>query len=151
MKNYFNHKMRGKSPALMGGLIFLAIIGITGLAILFGFIIMWLWNWLMPEIFGLPSLTYWQAIGLFILSKILLGGFGGGGGSKNKKHSNSCHSNDKRGKKSDFSKWEHYDKFWQEKGESQYTEYVEGLNKTPEINADSDSTSADESNIKETE
>lgn len=143
--------MRGKNPALIAGLVVLAIIGMTGLAILLGFVIMWLWNWLMPDIFGLPSLTFWQAVGLFILSKILLGGFGGGSGSKHKEHSNSCHSNDKRKKKSDFSKWEHYDKFWQEKGESQYTEYVEGLNKTQEIKADADSSAADQSNSKETE
>ena len=101
MKNYFNHKMRGKSPALIAGMIVLAIIGIAALAILFGFIIMWLWNWLMPELFDLPTLNYWQAVGLFILSKILLGGMGGGGSSKNKKSSDSCES-DKKKKKSDF-------------------------------------------------
>ena len=36
-----------------------------------------LWNWLMPDIFGLKELTYWQALGLLVLSKLLLGGFGG--------------------------------------------------------------------------
>lgn len=55
----------------------MVILGIA-VSILFGFIVMWLWNWLMPEIFGLTTLTYWQAIGIFILSKIVFGGFGGG-------------------------------------------------------------------------
>ncbi len=41
----------------------------------FGFIIQHLWNWLMPSILGLHAITFWQAIGLFILSKILFGGF----------------------------------------------------------------------------
>ena len=58
MKNFFKHKMRGKSPGEIIGIIIFGAIAITGLAILFGFIIMWLWNWLMPEIFGLPVLNY---------------------------------------------------------------------------------------------
>ena len=145
--------MRGKSPALIAGMIVLAIIGITALAILFGFIIMWLWDWLMPELFDLPSLTYWQAIGLFILSKILLGGMGGGGSSKNKKSSDSCDSGKKK-KKGDFSKWEHYDNFWKEKGENEYAAYVEELNnpsdKAPASNVNIDNNDSDESGIKET-
>ncbi|MGE5409909.1 MAG: hypothetical protein ACM3MI_03040 [Clostridiales bacterium] len=41
-------------------------------------ILMLLWNALLPAIFGLTSITYWQALGLFILSKILFSGFGRG-------------------------------------------------------------------------
>ena len=37
--------------------------------------VMLLWNWLMPDIFGLKALTYWQAWGIMILSWILFGGF----------------------------------------------------------------------------
>lgn len=50
-------------------LVFLAVIT---------FILMHLWNALLPAIFGITSITYWQALGLFILSKILFGGFGRG-------------------------------------------------------------------------
>lgn len=32
---------------------------------------MWLWNWLMPVIFGLPEIGYWQALGLMALSSVL--------------------------------------------------------------------------------
>ena len=48
----------------------------------FGFVTEHLWNWLMPAIFGLKAITFVQALGLVVLSKILLGGFhkhGGGG------------------------------------------------------------------------
>ena len=38
-------------------------IGGVGLVFLFGWIVMLLWNWLMPEIFGLTTLSYWQAWG----------------------------------------------------------------------------------------
>ncbi len=47
----------------------------------FGLIVMGLWNWLMPALFGLHTITFWQALALFILAKILFGGFRGGGGS----------------------------------------------------------------------
>jgi hypothetical protein len=48
---------------------------------LFIYGVMRLWNWLMPELFGLSPLTYWQTLGLLVLAKIIFGfGFGGGGG-----------------------------------------------------------------------
>ncbi len=50
-----------------------AILG-AGLLFLLGWIVMLLWNWLMPDIFGLKRLTYWQAWGLLILSTILFKG-----------------------------------------------------------------------------
>jgi hypothetical protein len=43
----------------------------AGLAFLFGFFVMLLWNWLMPAIFGLGAITYWQAWGLVVLAHIL--------------------------------------------------------------------------------
>lgn len=52
---------------------------------LFGAITMYLWNWLMPELFHLPYINYYQAFGLVLLSKILFGGFrmrGGGWGHR---------------------------------------------------------------------
>ena len=45
--------------------------------IAFGFIVMGLWNWLMPAIFGLKTISYLQAFGLLILSWILFGGLRG--------------------------------------------------------------------------
>jgi hypothetical protein len=53
------------------------IMGI-GFVFLFGLIVMLLWNWLMPDIFGLKRLTYWQAWGLLILCSILFKGFRSG-------------------------------------------------------------------------
>lgn len=44
---------------------------------LFGLIVMLLWNWLMPVLFGLHVITYWQALGILFLSKILFSGFRG--------------------------------------------------------------------------
>lgn len=43
----------------------------------FGLVTMLLWNWLVPVLFHGPIITYWQAFGLLLLSKILFGGFKG--------------------------------------------------------------------------
>ena len=53
------------------------LMGIAGM-ILFTFVVMWLWNWLVPELFNGPVLGYWQTLGLLVLSKILFSGIGGG-------------------------------------------------------------------------
>lgn len=40
-----------------------------------GFVMMALWNALIPQIFGMHTITFWQALGMFVLAKILFGGF----------------------------------------------------------------------------
>jgi hypothetical protein len=55
---------------LVFGIAFAAIVGLVSLA---------LWNALMPAIFGLPAINFWQALGLLLLSRLLLGRFGGWG------------------------------------------------------------------------
>jgi Ca2+/H+ antiporter, TMEM165/GDT1 family len=47
---------------------------------LFGFVVMSLWNCLLPGIIGVGSITFWQALGILVLAKILFGGFHGGPG-----------------------------------------------------------------------
>ncbi len=47
--------------------------------LLFGFIVMGLWNAILPLVLGVKTITFWQALGILILSKILFGGFGGRG------------------------------------------------------------------------
>jgi hypothetical protein len=47
------------------------------------FVVMSLWNALMPGLFSVKAISFWQALGLLVLSKLLFGGFrpsGGGGG-----------------------------------------------------------------------
>ncbi len=40
----------------------------------FSYFVMSLWNWLMPPLFGLHAIRFWQAVGILVLSKILFGG-----------------------------------------------------------------------------
>jgi hypothetical protein len=40
-------------------------------------VVMSLWNWLMPGLFALHRISFWQALGLLVLAKLLFGGFRG--------------------------------------------------------------------------
>jgi predicted membrane chloride channel (bestrophin family) len=51
---------------IVGGVILAAV-----LAFVFGLVVMLLWNWIMPTVFGLKTLTYWQSWGLVLLAHIL--------------------------------------------------------------------------------
>jgi hypothetical protein len=61
-------------PAAIAGCVLFAWIG--------GEVVMHLWNWLLPTLFGLRLITFWQALGLLALCRILFGGLGLGGGSR---------------------------------------------------------------------
>jgi hypothetical protein len=57
-------------------MVVLVVLGVAAL----GWVVMALWNWLMPELFlGAREIGYLQAMGILVLSKILFGGFRGGG------------------------------------------------------------------------
>ena len=58
----------------------LFVVGATLFVALFSYVVMRLWNWLMPELFGWHQIDLWQALGILVLSKILFGGFSGGSG-----------------------------------------------------------------------
>jgi hypothetical protein len=59
----------------------LAILGILLFVTIGGAVVMQLWNWLLPPLFGFRQITFWQAFGLLALCRILFGshGFGRGG------------------------------------------------------------------------
>jgi hypothetical protein len=49
--------------------------------VLGGLVVQLLWNWLLPGIFSVRQVTFWEALGLLALCRILFGGFGRGGSS----------------------------------------------------------------------
>ena len=67
----------------------IALLVAIGIAALGG-VVMLLWNWLMPSIFGLREICFAESLGLLVLSKILFGGMKGGHGGKC--CGNQCHS-----------------------------------------------------------
>ncbi|MGB7846333.1 MAG: hypothetical protein WBL63_12015 [Candidatus Acidiferrum sp.] len=54
----------------------LAIVGIVLFIFIGGEIVLLLWNWLLPTLFGWRQITFWQALGLLALCRILFGGLG---------------------------------------------------------------------------
>jgi hypothetical protein len=65
--------------------IFLAPLAILAMLLFIaigGEVVRQLWNWLLPPIFGWRQITFWQALGMLVLCRILFGGFGGHGLSR---------------------------------------------------------------------
>ncbi len=54
----------------------LAILAMLLFAYIGGELVMHLWNWLLPPLFGWRQVTFWQALGLLTLCRILFGGLG---------------------------------------------------------------------------
>ena len=52
----------GIGVVLLGGIILCLFLGLP---------VLFLWNWLMPEIFGLKAINFWQAIGILFLSHLI--------------------------------------------------------------------------------
>ncbi|MGB6431338.1 MAG: hypothetical protein WBF06_12200 [Candidatus Acidiferrales bacterium] len=70
--------MRGRW--ILRGLKIVAIVVVVGTVL--SYVTMRLWNWLTPALFGWHLITFWQALGVLILSKILFGGLRGRPGSR---------------------------------------------------------------------
>lgn len=66
---------------IFGICIFIGI-AIVAFATAMTFVVMSLWNWLMPDLFSLTTITFWQALGLLVLSRILFGSFKFGKGGR---------------------------------------------------------------------
>lgn len=118
------------------GFVILGALGAGVIAVLFGYFVMLLWNWLMPVLFGFIAINFWQAVGIVLLARLIFGGF---------KHKHACNSHNHHknkfhekfaGKlgskcrtkwmnKEEGGKWKHYDEFWEEEGEKAFDDYME--------------------------
>jgi hypothetical protein len=106
--------------------IILGVLGAAALVFLFGAVIMWLWNGLMPAIFHLGVITYWQAVGLAILARLIFG-FGHHGHHRGgKMHRHFMWRRGSRMHGSDAAmRWSYYEQYWNEEGEKAFNEYVD--------------------------
>jgi hypothetical protein len=64
--------MRGRRALHFLKVALIALVAFT----VFGFVVTHLWNYLMPGLFGLRAITFWQGVGLIVLGRLLFGGFG---------------------------------------------------------------------------
>ena len=108
--------------------VIMMVIIFSALFLLAIYVLMRLWNWLMPDLFGLATINYWQALGIMVLAKLLFG-FGGGGKNKGRSsHKRKFKSSHRCGSmRRDFEEWKHYEKFWKEEGEQAYKAYVDRI------------------------
>jgi hypothetical protein len=60
----------------------LALLAFAAFIVIGGQVVMSLWNWLLPPLFGFHTIVFWQALGLLLLTRILFGGFGMRGGGR---------------------------------------------------------------------
>ncbi len=121
--------------AVIGG-----VIMAVAFAFVFGILVKVLWNWLLPGIFGLPIITYWQAFGIVILAKMLFGGFG--------HHQNGHHDHfhkkidqkwhrfigvDEEDDSAEWApggshkNWKHYKQYWKDEGKAAFEAYIEKI------------------------
>jgi hypothetical protein len=78
-REYAEQAVRSSMRRGVGRIVRFFVIALMCLAALalFGFVAMKLWNWLTPALFGWRLITYWQALGLLILTRLLFGRWGG--------------------------------------------------------------------------
>jgi hypothetical protein len=60
-----------------GAMFLKCVVAVLVAVFIFAWITYLLWNWLVPVLFNGPAISYWQALGLLVLTKILFFGLGG--------------------------------------------------------------------------
>lgn len=99
------------------------IVGGVALAALFalvlGAVVQWLWNWLMPDVFGLKEISYWQAFGLMFLGRLLFGTLGHHGRGHSPHRAKRWAKDDRQGYR------KHHRHFWHECGEATDTDQAQ--------------------------
>lgn len=96
----------------------LASVAIVAAGLLFGWLIMFLWNETIADIFGIAAISFWQGIGLYFLAKLFFG-FGSGSGR--------FKSKDGKFRWAKFKeksvRYQSFRKYWDEEGRDAYERY----------------------------
>ena len=114
----------------------LTVVGIAALGtvffVVFGYVVMWLWNHALVTVFDVPTVTFWQALGLFVLAKLF---FGFGAGAQPAKPKDERHM--KRRERSIATTEERmpdmdelFKQYWREEGKRAYEAYLAGKGST---------------------
>lgn len=115
--NSFRNSMKKDK---IGKTLSLVVLGLAVVA-LFAFVLTYLWNWLMTDLFGLREITLIEGLGIFALSKIIFGGFSGE--SKDSKKTEIV--SETEASKSNQSYDDLYDAWWKAEGESHFDSFIE--------------------------
>ena len=125
----------GLHPAVKGlriaGMVVLGVIGAALFALVFGWLVMILWNWLMPVIFHLGEITYWQSFGIVILAKLLFGGIGGPRGGRGRGPWKGSHWGGPWEGRHGRDDWRWYREYWEQEGRAAFERFVQSKDKGP--------------------
>ena len=89
LKESFRNARGGRRVMIGVGIGIAGLTAMAGFVLMFGLLVQALWNGIIPDVLGVRPLSYWQAVGLLILSRLLVGGFRGGshgGGRWRRRH-----------------------------------------------------------------
>ncbi len=124
------------------GFVILGIILAALFALGFGYIVKLLWNWLMPDLFGLKQITYLQGVGILILGKIIFSGFGK---HYSDKHNSRIHKKvedkwhkfmgieqDEYKPYGSYKNWKYYKEYWNEEGKNAFEKYLKKIKEQEE-------------------
>ena len=116
------------------GMVLAGLAFAVAFALVFGLVVQYLWNWVMPDIFGLKAITYWQAFALVILAKIFFGSFGrhhngSGPGCGPRPWPGHRHGGLSRHEK------KHFGRYWREEGRTAFEEHLKRVDADKKDNA----------------
>lgn len=121
---------RSRAARILGWSL-VGIAAAVGFALIFGLAVQWLWNQVMPPVFGVGSISYLQAVGILLLSKLLFGAFRGHHQNKHDHFARFHHSRPHRfpwesGPGEEFSREDYrfYDDFWKKEGREAFEAYL---------------------------
>ena len=131
-KNDYFSNGRTRRVLRIIGMVFVGVLFAVLFALVFGFLVKWLWNILMPDLFGLKAINYWQAFGMVILAKLLFGAFGPHHHERWGKHPrpfSRWHDQFHKAEEEPWSEksrhWKHYKKYWQDEGKAAIKAYMD--------------------------
>jgi len=120
------------------GMVFAGLSFTVLFALVFGFLVKLIWNMLMPNLFGLSEITYWQAFGIVILAKLIFGGFGPrhddhwfkdrGPFGAWERHWKGFEGDD-IGPRRRFKDWKYYRQYWRDEGKAAFEAYMDRIEK----------------------
>ncbi len=84
------------------------------LALVFGWVVMELWNLALPQLLSVRHATYWQSVELLILMRILVGGLHHGTHGRSREQPPAPRHGEA---------WRQYDEWWREVGEKSFQEF----------------------------
>jgi len=146
MEEQFAHETGGAGRQAGGKVIRIAGLTLAGIgavalfAALFGWLVMVLWNWLMPSLFGVKAITFWQGFGVLFLAKLLFGGVGPRARPRHdrwrRRFRGRCYGVDDEGGKEgegtpmpgDKYRWPLFRQFWRERGRAAFEAYAKEKN-----------------------